>query len=294
MFGSWTRIPFLFNISKFGRERDAAITVLHNETRRVVKLRRDLLDADFAATTNGTFKKTGNTDDGDENNLYLSSKRRLAFLDVLLLSQREGALLTNENILEEVNTVMFGGHDTISATLAFVLYSISQDERVQQCAYEEAVELGPLQDANQSRPYLEAIIKETMRLYPAAPFYSRQIENDYQMGKWTVPAGASVMVATYTLQRDPKLYKDPNRFWPERFLEEEDARSTHAFAHIPFSAGPRNCIGQRFATLELKCTITRLLRQFNLLPAVGFVPSLVPQIVLTSVNGLKVRLRQRQ
>lgn len=291
MIGTWTRVPFLFNNSSLGRARDAAIRVVHDETKRVIQLRRELINSD-----NTNTGPPSDAENDDDNNVYTTSKRRrVAFLDSLLLAQREGADLTDENILEEVCTFMFGGHDTTSTALAYALFHLSRDERVQRRAYEEAIEMGPLHDANEPRPYLEAIIKETMRLYAIVPMYSRTTQKPFRMGKLTVPAGTTVVVISYLVHRDPDFYPDPERFWPERFVdgEAEGARKEHPFAHIPFSAGPRNCIGQRFALLELKAILTRLLRQFEWLPVDGFKPTLVPELVLKSANGLPVRLRQR-
>lgn len=91
----WKRIPFLFNLSESKRERDKVVKILHGETERVIRLRRDLLHS----------MNLQKVSDADENEFGI--KRRLAFLDILLLSQMEGAKLTDANIREEVDTFMF-------------------------------------------------------------------------------------------------------------------------------------------------------------------------------------------
>lgn len=93
------------------------------------------------------------------------------------------------------------------------------------------------------------------------------------------------------VHRNPKIFPEPETFNPARFLN--DAQF-HPFANIAFSAGQRNCIGQRFAMLELKCSITRLLRAYEFLPVEGFIPNLKPELILKSENGVQVRLKMRE
>jgi len=171
----------------------------------------------------------------------VGAKRRLAFLDMLLLTQMEGgAELSDTDIREEVDTFMFEGHDTTSSAIAFALSLLSKNADVQQRAFEEASELEGRE--KESMPYLEAVIKETLRIYPSVPFFSRKVLEDLQVGKLTVPKGASISCLIYMLHRDPNNFPDPERFDPDRFLFNE--KQMHPFAFAAFSAGPRNCIGK--------------------------------------------------
>lgn len=92
------------------------------------------------------------------------------------------------------------------------------------------------------------------------------------------------------IHRNADIFPDPEKFQPERFLNE---KNMHSFAHVAFSAGPRNCIGQKFAMLELKCTLSKLLRAFELQPVEGFTPVPVPELILKSNNGIMVKFRKR-
>lgn len=111
------------------------------------------------------------------------------------------------------------------------------------------------QDLNDLR-YLDCCVKETLRLYPSVPAIMRTLTEDTRTGDYTIPAGTSVALLVYAMHRNPKVYADADRFHPERF-QSEKAAGRHPYAYIPFSAGPRNCIGQKYAGLEIKVS-TRL------------------------------------
>lgn len=202
--------------------------MLHEETDRVIKLRRKLLQEQQQS-------------DQPQQEDDAGAKRRLAFLDVLLLAQMEGAAeLSDVDIREEVDTFMFEGHDTTSSAIAFTISLLSKHADIQQRVFEEAVEMEGRE--KEPMPYLEAVIKETLRLYPSVPFFSRKVLEDLSVGNVTVPKGTSVSCLIYMLHRDPDSFPDPERFDPDRFYLNE--KQLHPFAFAAFSAGPRNCIGK--------------------------------------------------
>lgn len=221
---------------------------------------------------------------------YEGSKKRLAFLDMLLIAQMEGQEITDEQIREEVDTFMFEGHDTTSSAFSFALYLLSLNEDCQDRAYDEAVEFEGRE--GESMPYLEAVIKETLRLYPSVPFFSRRALKDFQLGDLRIPKGVTISVQAHSLHRNPKYFSDPDSFRPERYLQDQQL---HPFSNVAFSAGPRNCIGQKFAMLEMKCTLAGLLRAFRFKEAKG-VPKPVPlaELIIKSGTGVHVALERRQ
>lgn len=172
--------------------------------------------------------------DGD-----IKGKRRLAFLDMLLISQMEGMSLTDDEIREEVDNFMFAGHDTVSSAIAFTLHLLSQHPNIQKQAYEEV--LAAMRDGKESMPYLEAVIKESLRISAIVPFFSRQVTEDFNVGSLTVPKGVNIVVLAYMVHRDERYYSQPEKFDPTRFLQ--DNNDSHPYSFVPFSAGPRNCIG---------------------------------------------------
>uniref|UniRef100_A0A1I8NHL3 Uncharacterized protein n=1 Tax=Musca domestica TaxID=7370 RepID=A0A1I8NHL3_MUSDO len=229
-FSFWQRNNIFFKFTQDGRKRDACLKILHDETDRVIKLRRKMLE-DSKITSMLEAEKSCDS---------FGQKKRFAFLDMLLISQMEGVPLTDREIREEVDTFMFEGHDTTSSAIGFAIYLLSQHAEVQKQAYEEAVAFEGRE--KESMPYLEAIIKETLRLYPSVPFYSRSVKEDLQVGQITVPKGASVSILSYMVHRDEQYYPEPEKFDPSRYFKNE--KDLHPFSFVAFSAGPRNCIGE--------------------------------------------------
>ncbi|XP_059619150.1 probable cytochrome P450 4s3 [Phlebotomus argentipes] len=271
------RIPFFFNLSSYKKAQDKTLKILHDETRRVIKLRRKALE-NLNINTSEVLSEASS---------MLGVKKRLAFLDMLLIAQREGKDLSDEHIRQEVDTFMFEGHDTTSSAIAFTIYLLSHYPKEQEIAYQEARDYEGQE--LETMKYLEAVIKETLRIYPSVPFYSRWVEKEVKVGDVVAPPGVTLSVQTYILHHDPEIFPEPNVFKPERFL---DSENMHPYAYVPFSAGPRNCIGQKFAMLEMKKTLAKLLRHFEFLP-VDAKPILLAELILKSDNGVQVRLKKR-
>ncbi|KAF2891263.1 hypothetical protein ILUMI_14910, partial [Ignelater luminosus] len=145
----------------------------------------------------------------------------------------------------------------------------------------------------QEMKYLEAIIKETLRIYPSVPFYSRNVHENMEYEGIILPKNATLQVFVYGLHRNPDVFPDPERFDPERFTQ-ENQRNRHPYAYLPFSAGPRNCIGQKFAMLEMKSLLSKILRNYELLEVPQHKVVLAAETVLKSRTGLHVQLKKRK
>ncbi|KAJ8975280.1 hypothetical protein NQ317_013680 [Molorchus minor] len=114
--------------------------------------------------------------------------------------------------------------------------------------------------------FMERCIKECLRLYPSVPFISRVIGEDIKTTTgYTIPKGCDVNIHIYDLHRAPQIWENPEKFDRDRFLPDNIA-TRHPFAYIPFSAGPRNCTGQRYALLEIKTALCGILSKFKLEP----------------------------
>ncbi|XP_044266774.1 cytochrome P450 4C1-like [Tribolium madens] len=225
------------------------------------------------------------------------NSKKMSFLD-LLLKFSESEKLSDRDICEEVDTFMFAGHDTTAASVCFALYLLANNPKVQEKVFSEQKDLfgdekNPLVTYQelQNMKYLEYVIKETLRLYPSVPVIGRYLKEDTKFGNRVISAKTNVAIFIYGIHRNPEYFPDPEKFNPERF---ENMNNFPPYAYIPFSAGPRNCIGQKFAMLEMKSLISKVIRHFELKPANPHHQLvLAAETVLKSANGIKIGIRAR-
>jgi cytochrome P450 family 4 len=272
----------LFKLSPMYTTYKKCLKTLHAFSNNIIIRRR-------AEKSEQNLDSTVVSDDG--------TKRKVALLDMLLESENYN-VLSNEDIREEIDTFMFEGHDTTTSAIVFTLLALADNPEVQKKVYEEILSLTGeknsyltmqiLQDAK----YLEMVIKEAQRMYPTVPIVERQLETHYSIGGYVFPQGTILTIFIYAIHHNEKYYPKPEIFDPERFsLENQSQR--HNYAFIPFSAGPRNCVGQKFAMLEMKATIIKIVKKFKILPVSGYKPELGMAAVLKSYNGVRVRLQTR-
>lgn len=178
------------------------------------------------------------------------SKKRLAMLDLLLSVQEENGGISEDGIREEVDTFMFEGHDTTSVSLCFTLMLLANNKNIQEKIYEEVMDVfghacrKPTYQDLQNLKYLELCIKECLRLYPSVPLISRIATVDITLPSgYFIPKGVTFLIHLYDLHHNPDIYPNPEKFDPDRFLP-ENCVNRHPFAYLPFSGGPRNCIGR--------------------------------------------------
>ncbi|KAF6213421.1 hypothetical protein GE061_011140 [Apolygus lucorum] len=281
----YLRRDWLWGLTSVGAENVKDVKFLHDYTEKIITERkanynpREMKDEEFL------------------NDNSVGMKKRQAFLDKLL---ELGQSMSDSDIREEVDTFLFEGHDTTAVNIEFALFELGQNPEVQELAYNEQFSifgedereatLGDLQNMN----YLDRFIKECLRLYPSVPYISRKIVEDVPLkDSLTIPEGANVVITPYFLHRNPRYFPDPEKFDPDRFLPENCAKR-HSFAYIPFSAGPRNCIGQKFAMMELKVILSTLLR-FARVEAVSHKSELqlATVVLLRNLGTLKIRVLPR-
>ncbi|XP_072806536.1 cytochrome P450 4V2 [Vicugna pacos] len=283
----WLWLDFLFCMFKEGREQKRSLKILHNFTNSVITERANEMKRD----------EQGKWDDKD----FPTRKNKCrAFLDLLLnVTDDEGNKLSHEEIREEVDTFMFEGHDTTAAAVNWSLYLLGSYPEVQKKVDNELEEIfgksdrpATLEDLKKLK-YLECVIKESLRLFPPVPFFARNLNEDCDVGGYKIVKGSQVIIVPYALHRDPRYFPDPEEFVPERFLP-ENSKGRHSYAYVPFSAGPRNCIGQKFAIMEEKTILSCVLRHF-------WVESnqkreelgLAGELILRPSNGIWVKLKRR-
>ncbi|KAF1514401.1 Cytochrome P450 4V2, partial [Eudyptula albosignata] len=285
----WLWPDLVYMLFKEGREHERNLKILHNFTDTVI--------AEKAAELENAKQTKHDTDGNCEES---GPKKRKAFLDMLLsATDDEGNKLSYRDIREEVDTFMFEGHDTTAAAMNWALYLLGHNPEAQKKVHRELDQVF----GNTERPvtmddlkklrYLECVVKEALRLFPSVPLFARALREDCCIRGYQVPKGTNVLVITYALHRDPEMFPDPEEFRPERFLP-ENCKGRHPYAYVPFSAGPRNCIGQRFAQMEEKALLALILRHF-------WVDScqkpedlgITGELILRPNNGIWIKLKRR-
>jgi len=256
-FTVWNFLPnwMYFQISSAGRECKENLSIIHDFTKKVIRDRKLEMSQEESAE-----------EVVDDDSFGMKKKR--SFLDLLLTAAKEDADLSDTQIRNEVDTFMFGGHDTTSMTITMFLYCMATHPNYQKLVQEELEDVFgdgeqgcTMNDAAQLK-YMECCIKETLRLFPPAPNFARQMTEDTQLGDYKIPAGTTVTLQLVAHHRNQEFFPDPHTFNPDRFHVDQSA-GRHPYAFIPFSAGPRNCVGQKFAMLEMKVILASLLRKFN-------------------------------
>ncbi|MFF4850275.1 cytochrome P450 [Streptomyces sp. NPDC001194] len=209
-----------------------------------------------------------------------------AACDAIIAARRAGGTAAGEDLLsllatasstddgefdaaelrDQVLIFLLAGHETTATSLAFSLHLLARHPEQQARARAEISRvLGDRtpQAADLDRlPYLTQVLKEAMRLYPAAPVIGRSAVAAAEVGGLTIPAGADVIVAPWVTHRDPRHWPDPDRFDPDRFTPEAEAGRPR-YAWFPFGGGPRACIGQHFSMLESVIALAMILRAYE-------------------------------
>lgn len=217
-------------------------------------------------------------------------------LDRLMAARdEEGRPMAASLLRDESITVFFAGHETTARTLAAAWLALAAHPEVAATLHAELDEvLGdrmPTVEDLRRLPYTLRVVKEVLRLYPAAPFYARDAIEATQVGGYDVPEGTPVMLSPYYTHRHPDFWDDPERFDPDRFTPEAEA-SRHPQAYHPFAGGERVCIGNHFSLLESHLLLAVLARRFSPV-LVGDEPRWTMEGVLVPVGGLPMRVVAR-
>ncbi|XP_036884538.1 cytochrome P450 4F3 isoform X1 [Sturnira hondurensis] len=275
-------LDFLYHLTPDGRRFRQACRLVHSFTDAVIQERRRTLP-----------------DQGVDDFLEAKAKTKiLDFIDVLLLTKDEdGKRLSDEDIRAEADTFMFAGHDTTASGLSWVLYNLARHPEYQErCRQEVQQLLGDREpkeiewDDLARLPFLTMCIKESLRLHPPVTLVSRCCTQDIMLPDGRViPKGVICLISVFGTHHNPSVWPDPEVYNPFRF-DPETAQERSPLAFLPFSVGPRNCIGQTFAMAEMKVVLALTLLRFRVLPDQAE-PRRKPELILRAEGGLWLRVQ---
>jgi enediyne biosynthesis protein E7 len=174
--------------------------------------------------------------------------------------------MSDKELIDEVLTLIVAGHETTAAALTWTWYLISQHPDTAAQLQSEADRttdhvLGL--DAAESLAFTHQVLQEALRLYPPGWLFTRRTLEGDELGGFPIAARTDVFISPYTLHRHPAFWSEPEQFQPQRFAG-VDAKERHRFAYIPFSVGPRHCIGENMAMFEMLVHVNRMARRFRL------------------------------
>ncbi|CAG4961543.1 unnamed protein product [Parnassius apollo] len=248
----WLHYNFIYIWSSLKKKDDQCLKILHNMSDKVLQERK-------AAHLNN--KKNG---------LETSSGTKFkAFLDLLLELSIETGAFNDSEIREEVNTMIAAGHDTTADVLMFTFVLIGSYPKVQERIVEELRNVLGDDDRDVTKQdlsrlvYLEAVLKESMRIYPIVPLIARRLDKNVKLKNYTLTAGRTCFTFIYGIHRHPMWGDDAEEFKPERWLDKTNLPSCPT-AFAAFSIGRRICIGKPFAFMSLKTTLAHVLRHYRI------------------------------
>jgi cytochrome P450 len=220
-------------------------------------------------------------------------------LGMLMAARDEetGEAMSDEQLRDEVMTIFLAGHETTANALTWALYLLSQHPDMRERLTREVREvMGDRPPSFADLPRLQyplAVVSEALRLYPPVWLLMRRAEEDGEVGGFRIPRGAFVAISPFVCHRDAGNFPDPERFDPERFMGEA-ANSVPRFAYLPFSGGPRICIGNSFALMEAQLVLAMIAQRFRLDLVPGHRADTDPAVTLRPKYGMRMTVNLRE
>ncbi|CAK1553506.1 unnamed protein product [Leptosia nina] len=290
IFQLWLQPDWLYKFFPQHAKLKSATKVIHEFTDGIIQKKREQIEEE---------KKQGEVKGGDA-----KRNKDLTFLDQLVTQSGGANGYSDVELREEVLTFIVAAMDTSAVTMGFTLKLLSKYPEVQQKVFDELDALFGDSDRLLVKedlpklPYLERVIKETLRLFPSVPFIIREASEHFITNDGIpVPKGSGLITSIWGVHRNPKYWgSDAHCFDPDRFLPER-CKNLHPCAFIPFSHGPRNCLGYQYAMMSMKTALSSILRRYRVVgvPEKGPVPHIRVklEIMMKAVDGFEVALEER-
>ncbi|CAH2075151.1 unnamed protein product, partial [Iphiclides podalirius] len=292
IFHLWLQPDWLYKLFPQYSEHEKCVKVLHDFTNQVICKRREEL------------KKEQTSRQETDQKFDLGNYQSQTFLDHLIRLSGGDKGYNNIELREEVLTLTIAGTDTSAVAIGYTLKLLGMYPKIQEKVVQEIQEVfgdsdRPLiKDDLLKLKYLERVVKESLRLFPPVPFIIRKVLQDITLPSGNVlPAGSGIVVNIWGIHRDPKYWGadaerfDPDRFSPERF------KLQHPCSYLPFSSGPRNCLGYQYALMSVKTALSTILRRYKIVVAAesGPVPHIKSKldIMMKATDDYEVVLEKR-
>ncbi len=217
----------------------------------------------------------------------------------MLMNARDedGTTMDDKQVRDEVTTFFLAGHETTALAVSWALYLLSENPEAEQSLHEELdrvlADRPATMDDIPRLIWTEAVVKETLRLYPPAWAMGRTALEDFELGGYTIPKGSSIILSQWVVQRDARFFPEPDKFRPGRWLE-DPPKKLPRFAYFPFGGGPRQCIGINFAMMEAVLLIATIARRFRVKVTPDYKPKPVPGFTLRPKAGIPASIEAKR
>ncbi len=230
-------------------------------------------------------RRSGGEDRGDLLSMLLQA-----------VDEESGGGMSDEQVRDEAMTLFLAGHETTANALTWTWYLLAQNPAEERQLHHELdrVLAGRLPTADDLPDllYTRMVLSESIRLYPPAYVIGRQAIEPYEVRDYVIQPGSTLFVSPYVMQRDPRYWFDFERFDPNRWTPEAQARRPK-FSYFPFGAGPRVCIGEGFAWTEGILALATLAQRWQARLVLGHPVQLDPLITLRPKHGIRMTLHRR-
>ncbi|XP_032511364.2 cytochrome P450 4C1-like [Danaus plexippus] len=293
IFRLWWHPECLFRCFPIYSIHEKCIKLLHSFVDKVIETKAIELQKDKMSQQN------------ECHHFDLQEFQKKSFLENLINLSGGAQNLTNDELREEILTLIVAATDTSAVAMGYTLILLGKYPKIQDKVYKELNEIfgnsnRPLESEDLNKlKYLERVIKESLRLYPPVPFIIRKIEKEIKLPSGNcLPAGSGAVLSIWGVHRNPKCWGadaehfDPDRFLPERF------KLVKSGSYLPFSIGPRNCLGYQYALMSIKTALSTILRNYKVLgePESSPIPRIrvKMEIMMKAVDGFNVTLQKRE